>query len=422
VADFYTPPTGLALDVLAERAARRIVDMYSTVEAELLAQIARRLIRDLPENPDLTDQLAVTRALQDRARQLVGTIPSDLAYQVVTVAAEGGLAHAAAQLGVSQGLPRYSDITRTVAEAVAMTALDVGNAFSEVNRRILRYPIDAVGRFIGTDIYQATVARHLGPRLAGTLTTEETRRRTVAAFLEQGITGFVDRSNRRWTIGSYTEMAVRTGTQRAFTDAGVARMGRAETRFVTILGNNDACEYCGRWFNSILSIDGTPPGDHEVPHGTNLGEFVTVHVDATLEEARAAHFMHPNCACQLARYTPGLRRKQAATRYNPVAEKAREDQRALERRARELDRRIKVRDAAGVDASQAKARRRDVQARLRELTAESGQKRRYDREKATWAEGAPTRPSQPPIIPVVPGPPGGTLSPSPVRAPIGVEE
>lgn len=414
---FYRPPAGILLDELAERIAARVVDAYTDVEAELLTQIAYRVIRDLPANPDLNTQLAVIRSLQDTARRLVGRIPTDLAADIVALAAERGAAAAVARMGLTDDMLLAGSITRTVAEAVAMVQVDLGNAFSDVTRRILRYPIDAVGRFIGTDAYQATVARFIPTRLTGALTTDELRRRTLAAFLDQGITGFIDRSRRRWTIGSYTEMATRTATQRAYIDAGVARMGRADARFVSILGNNDACEMCARWFASVLSIDGTPAGRHQVEHAHRDGEMVTVTVAATLDEARASGFMHPNCACELAAYLPGMRLKVAAPRFDPEAAAARDRQRALERRVRALKRRAGIQEATGLDSAPTRARVRATQAEIRELLTQSGQARRYDRESEAWARGPGRRIPDP--IPVVPGPP--TPGPGTLAATLGVD-
>lgn len=292
---FYTPPPGLALDDLAERIAARVVDMYSSIEAELLAQAAHRILRQLPADPNLDDQIAVVRALQADARALLGRVPTDLAVQIVQVAIDEGTAAAAERLALHAGLPRTTSITASAASTMSMIAADLGSAFDQVHLRILRYPIDAVGRFIGTDVYQQTIARFAPLRMLGTMTTDEVRKRALAEFLEQGVTGFTDRSGRRWRIGSYTEMATRAATARAFVEAETHRYLQHGRGLISILGNNDACAHCGRWFGKVLSIDGTPAGTYEYPHPTRDGETVTVVVAATLDEARAQGFMHPNC-------------------------------------------------------------------------------------------------------------------------------
>lgn len=424
MADFYRPAPGLELDDLAERVAARVVDMYSSIEAELIYEIARRVLRGLPRNPTFDDQLAVIRQLQATARNLLATIPPDLAAQIVAIAAERGTAAATAAMRLTDEVPHFSDVTRTAADTLSLIAVDLGNAFDQVHLRILRYPIDAVGNFIGTDVYQQTVARFAGLRTVGNLTTDEVRRRTLASFLEQGVTGFTDRLGRKWRIGSYTEMAVRTATARAFHEAGDARMARSGTRFISVVGNNDACALCATWFGKVLSIDGTPAGTYQVEHPYLDGVMVTVEVAATLDDARAAGLHHPNCACRHAAHYPGLSVATSAAHYDPVAEAGRERQRLLERRKRALKRRLAAADATGdtsrVDAT--KARIRKIDAELRELTARTGQKRRYDREQARWADGPSGRTPEPPIVPTVAGPPSQALAAAQNRARIRFEE
>ena len=423
MADFYRPAPGLALDDLAERIAARVVDMYSAVEAELLAQVARRLSRGLPAVPELDAQLAVIRELQATARRLLGKIPPDLAQQIVQIAIERGTAAAADQLALTVDIPKVSNITRTHADTLALVAQDLGNAFDQVALRILRYPIDALGAFIGTDAYQQTIARHTGLRTVGNMSTDEVRRRALTDFLDQGITGFTDRLGRRWRIGSYTEMAVRSATARAYTDASTARQLRAGYRLVTVLGNNDACRLCGAWFGKVLSIDGTPAGTYQMEHAIEDGVYVEVEVAATLDDARRQGLMHPNCACTTAGYLPGLTKRVSAAQYDPEAEGFRERQRHLERKIRDFKRKGAIAEAVG-DSDRAQkmaAKVRAAQGELRALVAESGQKRRYDREQPRWADGPSGRPAQPNVAPVVPGRPPGAMAENPVRASLGLE-
>lgn len=424
MAEFYVPPPGLALDDLAERVAARVVDMYSAVEAELLAEVARTLSRGLPANATLETQLAVVRALQARARELVGNIPPDLADQVMRLAMTEGTAAAAAELRLTAGMPRTSDITSTAANTLALVAQDLGNAFDQVHLRILRYPIDAVGNFIGTDAYQQTMGRHVATRTVGALTTDEVRLRVLADFLDQGITGFTDRIGRRWRIGSYTEMATRSATARAFVDAGNDRRLQAGFGLVSVLGNNDACHLCAPWFGKVLSIDGTGPGTHLYQHPYDDGVMVEVTVAARLEDARAAGLMHPNCACTTAAYTPGLSIPVSAPGYDAEAAEGRDRQRALERDVRDARRKLAVAEALDDSprAARMAARVRDKQKQLRDLVKATGQKRRYDREKVAWADGPSKRPAQPPVRPVVPGPGDGPLQPGPTRVPILLDD
>lgn len=421
---FYAPPPGLALDDLAERVAARVVDMYSAVEAELLAIVARRLHRDLPVADDLYAQIAVIRDLQDAARALLGRIPPDLADQIVRLAMEAGTAAAADALPLADGMSRASTITPASVSTLTMVAADLGNAFDQVALRILRYPIDAVGNFIGTDAYQQTIARHVGTVTVGRLPTVEARARALSDFLDQGITGFTDRIGRQWRIGSYTEMATRSATARAYVEAKNYRMRSNGIGLVSILGNNDACRLCAPWFGKVLSIDGTPAGVHEMQHATTDGVLVTVEVAATLDDARRAGLMHPNCACTTAPYFPGLSVPVSATHFDAEAAAGRDRQRELERRVRDLKRQRDVADALGDSgrAASLSGRVRATQAQIRDLLEQTGQHRRYDREQTAWADGPSRRPAQPPVVPVVVPKPPTSLRRRPSRARVLLRE
>lgn len=414
----FQPQPGALLTDLAGDIARSVVDLYAGLEAQLLQQVAARFATGLPEQQSVADQLAVIRELQDRAQALLRTgVPADLATRVVEAAAASGTAAAAEQLGLFGGVRRITDVTDSAVSTLGLIAQDLHNAFTGVHLRILRYPVDAAGVYLGTDVYQQVVASTVGARTVLGTSTDDVRKRTLEEFLSRGVTGFVDRSGRRWTLGAYTEMAVRTATQRAYTEASVHRMSRAGLRAVSILGNNDACPMCAPWFGKVLSIDGTPAGLYEFDHSFELGQTVEVRIAATLEEARAQGLMHPNCACTAAGYQPGFPVATSAPGYDPEAEAAAIRQRELERGIRELKRKLAAAEGMGNvgRADQLKAAIRDRQATLRAHVADTGRRRHYEREQVAWngTGPAPRRPRMEPDLT-----PSRALQESPVRVPI----
>lgn len=417
----FAPSDVLTATNYIERLAQEIVEMYSFIEAELLGQVAARLARDLTVHDNVLAQLAVVRDLQDTARRLLSQIPPDIAAQIVQRAITEGTAATLADLGLTDSMSRISTISPMAANTLALIAQDIGNAFDQVALRILRYPIDAVGNFIGSDAFQATVARHLGQITVGGMTTNEARKRVIGDFLEQGITGFTDRAGRRWKIGTYTEMAVRTGSARAYTETSLHLQRSIGGRFVTILGNNDACRLCAPWFGKILSIDGTPAGIVQAEHATRDFEYVDVEVAGTLDDARQQGLMHPNCGCKAVQYLPGLRAKRVASEYNAEAEAGRVEQRALEVKLRDLKQKLRI--AEGLDEADRvaalKRKIREKQAEIRALIAETGQPRMPEREQPQFSYGSGRyKPQRPPVPVVAPAPPD-VAPESPVRVGIG---
>jgi hypothetical protein len=158
---------------------------------------------------------------------------------------------------------------------------------------------------------------------------------------DQGITGFVDRSGRRWNLVSYVEMATRTAVSNAWDDLQAGAMARSGLDLVVVRTHSTegSCQHCLPWLGRTLSLAGATRG---VP---------------TLDEAKAAGFRHPNCRCfwtpvgagVMTDVTNPVPLEQAAAVY-----KASQRQRALERRVREAGRRA---TAAITPAARSRARR-----------------------------------------------------------------
>jgi hypothetical protein len=411
----YVPDPERTIEDLVEDLAAELADRYREAEDELIRQVAIRAVRDMAlsnELPTAGDVLTLeqlrrqnrvlaelaahraraTRELTTLAVQIASKLrPQEEAARLVHAAAAEGEASAAARLGFARrppvgnvGIPLIggaasvssTTLTGTATQAVAALVLNLQSRLEVLQQRITRYPQDA---------YQRIVSLYSPNTLLGITTSREMQARAVQRFLAEGITGFVDQASRRWTIGAYAEMAGRTSVARAYNDAGVWRMRQSGLNLGTITGSLDACKRCAPWIGKIVSLDGTPAGDATVPHAT-LNQSVTVHVEGTLDEARAAGWGHPNDRCKVVSYAPGLAIPQADFEYNERAEKQRAEQRRLERELRAARRR-EVSAMNDTDRRKAAGAVRDAQAELREFTRDTGRRRDYAREQLRFADG-----------------------------------
>jgi len=101
-------------------------------------------------------------------------------------------------------------------------------------------------------------------------------RRTLNRLLAAGVTAFVDRTGRRWSIAAYLAMVAAT----AQTAAEVERVMRSGVRRARVAGGPGECErYCRPWIGRVIQLGGTGP--------------------RTLYAARRAGLFHPNCRCRL---------------------------------------------------------------------------------------------------------------------------
>lgn len=173
-------------------------------------------------------------------------------------------------------------------------------------------------------------------------------------FLAAGLNSVEYSNGNRVNIASYAEMALRTSSAEVTRQAnGDVRDEFGEYLVVSnVIGMT--CPYCQKWQGKVLIddvySDGKPDGKHKL-----------------VSEAKADHFLHPNCRHQLFMYIEGI--TEVADLPNDVETKehykAEQKQRYYEREIRKYKR---LRDGA-VDP----ADRQKYDARVKEWTAKHDQ-------------------------------------------------
>lgn len=416
MAQFLPDPDGFDVEDFIEQLSLDLADRYRDAENELIEQIGRRAYRDLelqrlaPETivagglsaaerrlqNEALARLAAHRAQSMRELQALAIAITErlrvagLAADLVREAATQGEAAATAMLGFGSRFP--AGVTGVGARAVGSYAgqavgslgLSLQSRLEAMNQRITRYPQDA---------YQRVVSMTAPNAILGVNTSLQVQQQAVRKFLSEGVTGFVDVSGRRWTIGAYAEMASRTAINRAFNDATQWRLQQSNVRLAVIVGGLDACSKCGPWIRKIVSLDGSPGGPRLVRSATSEA-MVTVQVAGSIDQARNAGWNHPNCRCRFAAYMPGLSVPQSDYEYSAEAEAQREEQRRLEREIRAAKRDIAT---APDEVSRKRAERelRDAQAEMRQFTKETGRARASYREQLTFSDGGTVNPRVP---------------------------
>ncbi|WP_052684576.1 phage minor capsid protein [Lentzea aerocolonigenes] len=367
---------------VVEQLARDILAVFTEAEARLLADIARRarIGNDVPEwaaqkaSAVREVRLAVERMLT-QLRAETGTA----AAEAVLAAWRAGAAAGLAQLADAGALDRSQlaalrDVIPGM-DAAALLAADLTSRLDALYLRVLRWAQDA---------YQVAVAAAAPLQLLGMATTRSAQRSAWDRLVSQGVTGFVDRSGRAWNLASYTEMAVRTATARAWNDGHLARMEQLGVELVTVSNTTDGCELCSVWQGKILARAGG--AGRRTVENELTGEPIEVEVAATVEQARAAGLFHPNCRHTLLPYIPGVTRLAAPAKHDQAAEDEREHLRELERKVRR-EKRKKSGALDDTDARKAQARIRELQAEIREHVDATGLNRKRYREQTNLGHG-----------------------------------
>jgi hypothetical protein len=248
--------------------------------------------------------------------------------------------------------------------SVAQIARDLTDALTAAAQRITRFADDA---------YRAAVAEAAARQVSGELVPHAAQQAAWRDLMGQGITGFTDTAGRNWTLSSYTEMAVRTATARAYRDSAQERMAAMGLHFYTISTTGRPCPLCRPWEGKVLSPIGA---------GTTESDGHLFDVAATVQEAVAAGLFHPNCMHTLVAYIPGVTRLVQGTWTD--ADEARYK---ATQRLRELERRVRAAKAqhanalTPADKAHAATRVRQTQAAIRAHTAQHGILRRPKREQ-----------------------------------------
>lgn len=392
---------------LALQLAKEVADLYSAAVDRMLAQVARRLAKGIDRPGWAERKLIETVQLRNQAQATVDRL-AVLGPDAINRALIGGWEAGGVDATIELGGAFVGTNTRAVEALASETITSVRSTHGQILRSVV-------------DGYRSVIAEVAAPNvLTGTESRRQATQRALDRFATQGVTGFRDRSGRSWSIESYAEMATRTAVGRAQVAGTLDRYQEGGRDLVIVSDAPQECERCGRWEGRVLSISGA---DQRYP---------------SVATATAEGLLHANCRHSLTAYIPGLTRPFTHT-ADPEGDRARQEQRRLERGVRHWKRRELV-AIDGHAARVAHQRRLAWEGRLaRHVQANDLMRLRY-REVVHGRGELPKHPPRPTPAPtprpaprVRPAPPvpsdvGGVVSASTAvasmpgtRSPVGVE-
>jgi len=366
---------------VAEGLAEATANLYRRVESLLIRWISRQLRAPVPEGQDWTaTKLQAMQRLRSYAEGLIAVLDEEMpghVEQAVLLAYQRGGRAALAELARHSGIrapEREADRIRDAvpgADAVTRLVFAAVTALRGTHVPILRWALDA---------YRSVVAQDAVGVLAGTHTRLRAAQVAWEELLNRGITGFTDRSGRRWELASYVEMAMRSTTAQAAVEGHLDRLAERGIDLVIVSNAPQECVRCRPWEGRVLARRGEAGARTvRVEHATDDGRLVPVRIAGTVAEAVAAGLLHPNCRHSLSAYLPGVTRIPTHT-ADPEGDEARQHLRYLERQVRKWKRR----DEGALTPQarrQARVRVRDYQARIRAHVAATGLHRQRQRER-----------------------------------------
>lgn len=190
--------------------------------------------------------------------------------------------------------------------------------------------------------------------------------RVLDELADLGLTAYVDRTGRRWSIVSYSDMATRTAASRLALAVQLHAMGGANLDLVVIdkTSVEPGCPKCLPYEYRVLSLTGATPIGTAVTVVDGSGQRQFAHVKDTLARAVAHGLLHPSCRHFPVPYVDGM----TMTTPLPSARDVGPTYVQLQRQ-RTLERQVHRHEAARTVAldplAKARANRRLAAARLR---------------------------------------------------------
>lgn len=342
LARIYANAETLALEKVAKRVAKGIDSPgYAAFKSNEL-----RMLRE-----DLTPTVkAMTRRVPNEVARV-----TEEAYREGQLSAERDIRRAQ-RLRREEQPPIISGFNAIDRQKVQAIAFSLSNSLTSTHFRIIRQAQDA---------YMMSVTNAVSMAQTGVITRREAAQLALNQFADRGITGFVDKRGRAWSLQSYTEMATRTSYRQASLEGNFQRMIENGYDLVTITAHSGACPLCAPWNGAVISLSGR---NDKYP---------------SLSDVTAAGLFHPNCKHSFSAYIPGLSKKSEfheteADRERKYAETTK--QRKIERDIRHWKKRESVAITEQAK-SKCKMKIREKQANMRTFISDTGRARQPVREQ-----------------------------------------
>lgn len=335
---------------LALRLALELRGLYEAATNDLIRAIAVQVGRGAQDATWQDRKLEaltllmhdVDRTIDDLRREVPGAVERALGYAYRRGSAVASVEAEAAGITGSFGfMPDEEALTRLLSEAM--------RPHEQVILGIRRSVQDA---------YDQALVKAAATVLTGTGTRVDAARTALSFLADQGITGFTDRSGRKWDMASYAEMATRTSSGHAAIEGHMDRLTGLGVDTVYVSDSPEECDICRPFEGEVLSISGNTTGT--LSDGTE--------VLCSVREARQRGLWHPNCSHSSSLFLPGFTKPPTGTDDADDYD-LRQRQRAYERRIRKWKRRVEIEEAVtgknDPHAKQARKKLRDVQAEFK---------------------------------------------------------
>ena len=268
-----------------EKAILKVQKIYLDAERKIIAEITRK------RRLGLVDYAEV--AALERVQQILADMQSDsfiyIPTMVETIFHGQGEKNAAGYANARVLTTAETSVVQTLVNNLLGEIIEASNTVLESARDYL-----AVARLEGDELRTATLEAVASQQAIGHSWTIA-QKSMKADLVGKGITAFIDKAGRKWTLTDYCNMAVRTTAKQAGVAAILTRDDHDLWQIVKI---GSTCPVCAVYEGRVYSKSGMNP-DYP-PLASAFGK-IDVNGPDTLENTYLN--IHPNCLHSLIKYT-----------------------------------------------------------------------------------------------------------------------
>lgn len=359
--------TGLSTALVNE-----LLGIYTDAENKMLEKLAKRAKKGATTPGWTESKFNDINKLKKELEELAGNT-SKLSHTLTNKGIVDAYKHGVNTASKDLGIP-LTIMNDFIPAHLQRLILDTHNLLEGTQVQILRNT---------QDVYRSIIAETSTGILTGVDTRIQATQDALNRFAAQGITSFIDKAGRKWEMGAYAEMAVRTATSRAALQGHMDRQTELGYDLMKISSIGTTCPICMQWQGQIVSISGK---SFDYP---------------SLDFARSQGLFHPNCKHTVMAWyenedgTPMIEDTPRSIQSKPNADwlyQKTQEQRYNERQIRKW-KRLEAVAITPVDKIKAQNRIKLWQAKQRELIASTDLKRQYGREGVRVGDASKVFPS-----------------------------
>jgi hypothetical protein len=244
--------------------AQQIVDLYSKAENEIFLQLTNRLKTGIDDPLWARKKLRQIQQMRDDVMEQISILDLKVPPEcngTVSEAYTAGLNSVDADLK-KQGIARTRDGQLYFTDQVGIIEPQVGIAFAKIDK----YKIEALAKALtdqlllvhpqiiraADDIYRHVITDSISQTMVGGATLKTAVQTSLSKFANRGVTGFVDKAGRNWSLQAYSEMACRSNYVQANLAGTQDRMSELGINTVIVSYHPGASDLCLPYEGKIL--------------------------------------------------------------------------------------------------------------------------------------------------------------------------